>query len=182
MSLVFVGGARGVGKTPIMAVIAGNSPEVKHIILSKEVKKLHGKNGNVPMGRMRDLSLMEQGKLACEAVRAAKENNGSRLTVIEGHFTCSHNSDKLNFYPFLENVSGLFDIFVLLERPIYEINSYRVKIGKKPRKDIVISTEIMAEKNEAFRLSRLAGKPIIVIHTDDFPRIVQGLLSLPPTA
>jgi hypothetical protein len=189
--LVFVGGSHGAQKTPTIKHIISEFTNIEHFSISKEVKKLYKKKYGNTRTRMRDLSILEQKKLAYEVVCEAKNKakaSPKRVVLVEGHFTCSHNSDRRNYYHYLDysplldstardTTAGQFDLFVLLSQPISAINDYRISRGKKPSKKTVVSNEIKAEKQEALQLQADTGKPLIIASAADFPKIVTRWLS-----
>ncbi len=164
MTLIFVGGARSTGKTTGCNTLRKAHPELIHVTLSKEIKKLSS-----GAKKARDLPLQHQIELSGKVVGSITKL--LKTTLLAGHYTASNNAAPTSFVPRLRDVAHLIDVFVLLEASPEEMIARRIRNGKKPRPMAVIQAEIEAEEREARFLAERHGKRLITCHLRDFERV-----------
>jgi|GEM_PF-3201451 len=180
MSLVFIGGARGAGKTTsVTKEISGIPPKIEHIALSIGVKE-HAAQKGIFRQRTRELLPNVQTALTAQVVREAKDKSESKIVLLDGHYTSSYFVYPHDFFPCLREVAHLFDIFVLFERSADKIKAAHIQKGKKPRPEDVVRLEIAEEKKEAGYLKNLTGKALVTTAPEDFPHVLEQIGVLLP--
>lgn len=170
MALIFLGGARGVGKSSILRELKGCFPRLETLALSDEVKRHVGSdrfcNGKPGMRKLRP---EDQCTTVSAIIQEAKGKSASSLLVIDGHYISTFCPDgEYLFFPLISENGRLFDQLLLIKLDPYGIITRRRFAPPSDVQDRKIANfdfsrrECFAEGLEAKHLSDAYQKPLTI--------------------
>lgn len=177
MPLIFVGGARGSGKSTLIKALKTNMPDIEHIILSKEVTRITPPEAfQDDYVGMRRLTPEQQYEAVSKVVRTAAHSikeDPSKIVFIDGHYvSSSFVDDHQSFFPCLDDNAKRFEKLVLLKTEPGKIIRRRTVREQEVRPVDLTRREYLAECMEAKFLEKKYGTKLLVCRYDEFFAIV----------
>ena len=177
MSLIFVGGARGTGKSTLLKIMKASLPHIEHIILSREVTRVAFREASQDdyVG-VRRLTPEQQRAVVSEVIEGVTEDiqeNPAKIVFVDGHYVSSSYIDNHEtFFPFLgENVRWFDKMFWIKTEP-EEITHRRMIRDHIARPLDLTKREYLAEGIEAGFLERKYGTDLITCQDYEFCKVV----------
>lgn len=181
MPLIFIGGARGTGKTPILSKIKACDPHIEYIQLSKEVRRMmsfrafHKTTG---IG-MRQLTPEQQCEAISVVIRNLLHQTSSKFVFVEGHYVSTSYVDHHKcFFPCLNHNAVLFARMFLVKTEPGEIMLRRLLRKKRLRSFDLTRREYLAEGLEARYLERTYGTLLVKCTNTELVHYLQNELSV----
>ena len=177
MPLIFLGGARGSGKTTLVKALKKRVPHIEHIVLAQEVSRdlppAMFKDDYAGMRRLTPEQQYEAVSKVIKRIANSVQENPSRMVFLDGHYVSSSYIDNHeSFIPCLDDNAKLFDTMIWVRIEPEEIIHRRFIRECIPRPLGLTIREYLAEGMEAKFLERSYGTKLIVCRDDEFFRAV----------
>jgi adenylate kinase len=173
MPLVFVGGARGTGKTTLIKAVKAAYPHVEHVGLAVEVNRITAPRAfhdeYVGMRRLTPEQQREAVSMVIKGLAQRTQSDPSKVIFVDGHFvSSSYIDDHESFIPCLGETARLFDKMIWVKIEPHQIIYRRFKRERIPRPLDLTIREYFAEGVEAAFLEREYGTPLLKCTDEDF--------------
>ena len=177
MPLIFVGGARGTGKTTLIKALKKRYAQVEHVGLAQEVNQITSavmfQDQYVGMRR---LTPDQQHKAASEVLKKLahkSQEDPSRIIFIDGHYVSSSYVDNHeSFIPYLGQNARFFEKMIWVKIEPHQILYRRFKRERLARPFDLTVREYLAEGLEAKLLERRYGTQLLKCTDEDFFDVV----------
>ncbi len=180
MPLIFIGGARGSGKSTVVESLCKSAPQIEHVQLSLEVRNFYPANEfeDAYVG-MRHLTPKKQCEAVSLVLNQFSQRHLSRLLVIEGHFVSSSIVDGYeSFFPcFGQNVQLFSKMYLIKTSPIEIVRRRMLREVQQLTKTINLQEtmqEYLAEGLEARHLNKRYGVDLIFCADHELIQSVYG--------
>ncbi|MGH7847398.1 MAG: helix-turn-helix domain-containing protein [Candidatus Binatia bacterium] len=173
MPLVFVGGARGTGKTTLIKALKATYPHVEHVGLAVEVNRITAARAfHDEYVGMRRLTPEQQHEAVSKVVGSLAQrvqNDPSKIIFVDGHFVSSSFIDNHeSFIPCLGETARLFEKMIWVKIEPRQILYRRFRRERIARPLDLTIREYFAEGIEATFLESEYGTPLLKCTDEDF--------------
>jgi adenylate kinase len=173
MPLIFVGGARGTGKTTLIKALKATYPHVEHVGLAQEVNTITATFAfHDEYVGMRRLTPDQQHAAVSKVLKRLAQKNQedpSRIIFIDGHYvSTSYVDNHSTFVPTLGEDARLLAKMIWIKIEPHQILYRRFKRERIARPLDLTVREYFAEGLEAQLLARQSGTQLLKCRDDNF--------------